>query len=119
MTKVRISGVSPSLDGEYDLDIGNLTNRDLHVIKKVSGVRGAELEDAFEAGDNDLLVALGAIAVCKSGKLPYKQAELVAEAIMDAPAGSSLDIIAEDEDEEPEGDASPPDEPSPPASESD
>lgn len=43
------------------------TNRELHIIKQVSGVRAGELFDAMEAGDMDLLVALAHIGVRRSG----------------------------------------------------
>ncbi len=44
------------------------TNRELHLIKQVAGVRGGEMFDAIESGDNDVLVALAHIAVRRKGR---------------------------------------------------
>lgn len=69
MAKVIIEGSgNPLLDGEYPIDETPLTNREWHTIKQVSGVRPREFEDAIEQADNDLVVALAAIAVRRAGK---------------------------------------------------
>ena len=44
------------------------TNRELHLIKQIAGVRAGELFDAMEVGDNDLVVALAHIAVKRAGR---------------------------------------------------
>lgn len=44
------------------------TNRELHLIKQIAGVRAGELFDAMEAGDNDLVVALAHLAIKRAGR---------------------------------------------------
>ena len=67
MDKFVVTGVGPAFDGEYPLDIGSFTMREFQIIKRISGVRGGELSEAFNAGDMDLMVALAVIAVRRSG----------------------------------------------------
>lgn len=43
------------------------TNRELHVIKQVAGVRAGEFWESLAAGDNDVIVALAHIAIKRSG----------------------------------------------------
>lgn len=62
---VRIKGVLP-WDGDYPLEL-KFNHRELHLIKKIAGVRGAELEEAFLAGDTDMVVALTLIALKRAG----------------------------------------------------
>ena len=49
-------------DKSYDVT-PPFTNRELHIIKQIAGVRAGELFDAIEGGDNDVIVALAHIAV--------------------------------------------------------
>lgn len=44
------------------------TNRELHLIKQIAGIRAGELFDAMENGDNDLVVALAHIAIKRAGR---------------------------------------------------
>jgi hypothetical protein len=67
MAKLKIAGVPP-LDGDYDLDISAFTNRELHTIKEIAGVRAGELKAAMEASDNDLVVAFAVIVLRRAGK---------------------------------------------------
>lgn len=46
----------------YDI-VPPFTNRELHIIKQITGVRGGEIFEALESGDNDMLVAFAHIAV--------------------------------------------------------
>ena len=106
MPVLKIEGV-PSLDGEYDLDITSFTNRELHIIKQESGVRAGELEEAFGAGDNDLLVAITLIILRREEKGEPAQ---LRDLIWDAEAGAvTFDLTDEEKAEE--------DEAVPPASE--
>lgn len=66
MAKIIIEGVPP-WDGTYELDESYFTNRELHTIKKVAGVRAGELADAFQAGDSDIVIALAVIAAARQG----------------------------------------------------
>lgn len=52
---------------EFDIS-PPFTNRELHLIKKVSGIRAGELFDAMENGDTDLIVALAHVAVKRAGR---------------------------------------------------
>jgi hypothetical protein len=91
MGKNKIEGV-PVLNGEYPIDETTLTNRDFHTIKKVSGLRAAELEEAFAAGDVDLVVALAVCALYRAGK---REPEIV-DMLFDAEAGK-ISWVGEDE----------------------
>lgn len=104
--KVVISGIL-GIEGSWDLDVGNqpLTNGELHTIKKISGIRAGEIEEAFSAGDNDLMVSLASIALTRAGK------PVPIHVLWDAPAGSS--IVFTDDDPEPAGEGAA-DEPVPP-----
>jgi hypothetical protein len=64
---VTIEGVF-GLDGEWPIDTTYFTNRELHEIKKISGVRAGELSEALEAGDSDLIVCIAHIALARHGK---------------------------------------------------
>lgn len=84
--KVIINGIL-GLDGEWEID-GDFTNRDLNDIKKISGVRAGELQEATEAGDNDLVVAIAWIALRRNGKTGPG----VLDALWDAPAGARITV---------------------------
>jgi hypothetical protein len=109
--RLIVTGLGKPLDGEYEFDIAgmltvghpqSLTSREGHRIKVMSGVRAGELEDALAAGDNDVLVAIGAIVLTRNGK------RVVDDRLWDAPMGSlAFDIAARDEQEDEE---SPPEE---------
>ena len=98
MITFKIENLHP-YNGDHPLDIEQgFTNRELHTIKEVSGVRANELEESLTAGDNDILVALVAIALKRQGLIVNM------DAIWDAPAGA-ITVEADAED----GDAGPPD----------
>lgn len=67
MDKFVVAGIAP-FDGEYPIDIGSFTMRELQIIKRMSKVRAGELEEAFAAGDSDLILAIAVIAVRRNGK---------------------------------------------------
>lgn len=67
MATLTVAGIPP-LDGDYELNIGAFTNRELHTIKEISGVRAGELKAALEASDNDLIVAFAVIVIRRAGK---------------------------------------------------
>lgn len=52
--------------GDYKVE-PPFTNRELHIIKQVAGVRAGQLFEALEVGDNDLIVALAHIGVRRTG----------------------------------------------------
>ena len=80
-----------NLDGEYPLDLV-FTHRDFRDIKRIAGVRANEVEDALNAGDVDIIVALAAIALRRAGK-PFD-----VEQLWDAPTGNiRLDLTEEEQ----------------------
>jgi hypothetical protein len=67
------------------------TNRELHIIKQVAGVRAGQLFEAMEAGDSDLLVALAHIAI---RRMKLNRPSL--DELWDLPAGD-ITVGAEEE----------------------
>lgn len=96
--KLTIKGIQP-YDGEYTLNIGELTNGEYRRIKAMSGYTLVEYPDAIKRVDTDWITALGAVAAAR-------QHGLVEESIFwDATTGK---ITVDFSDEEPEGVADPP-----------
>lgn len=82
MNKLIVSGI-PTLDGEYEFeDFTTFTNRELHRIKKLTGLRLGEFQEAFASMDNDVLVGLSVVVLERQGK------DVDDEQLWDAPAGS-------------------------------
>lgn len=102
MPQIKIEGVPP-YDGVYEIDM-NMTNRDLHTIKQVAGVRAGDLNDALEHRDLDLVVALAVNALRRAGK------PIDMDTLWDSEAGKIL-LVGD------EADAVPPPQPSVSASE--
>ena len=100
MHLIRITDLPP-FDGEYPIDLSSFNGRELHEIKKLSGVRGNELGEALLAGDYDLLIAFAVIALERNGR------KVPAEALFEAEIGRI--VLDEDPATVPEGDARPPD----------
>lgn len=90
-----------AIDGEYELDASYFTNRELHLIKTEAKVRAGEVEDALQAGDNDLFVVLAYIALQRAGK-----GNMPIDFLWDAEAGKIKFDFTEDEQQG--GDARPP-----------
>lgn len=72
-----LEGLSRYLDGEYPFDLRGLltigheecmTNREIHRIKTMAGVRFGELPDALAAEDMDVRTAIAAIVLTRAGK---------------------------------------------------
>lgn len=87
-------------DGEYPIDVGSFTMREFQIIKRMSGVRAGELEDAFAAGDTDVILAIAVIAVRRSGG-PWEAFE---RAAWESEIGA-IEFVSEEE--EPAADAVP------------
>lgn len=96
---IRIDGL-PGADGDYPLDVTYFTNRELHQLKQHAGVRAGELEEAFNAQDNDLVVALCLIALHRAGRK-----DVPIDALWEARTGV---IMLVGDDAEGEDDAVPP-----------
>lgn len=101
--KIIIKGIG-GIDGEYDLDIGamldfghpeTLTQGEAHKIKKATGLRLGELEDAVDAGDSDMVIAFATVVLDRAKK------RYDIESLWDAPLGS---IVLEADEESVEGD---------------
>ena len=71
-TTITVTGI-PGYDGEYPLDLSYFTNKDLHTIKRIAGVRAGEIQAAVDADDNDLAVAFTVIALERNGKAVHEQ----------------------------------------------
>jgi hypothetical protein len=95
------------LDGKYDADfnLDMLTNGEVRVIKRLSGVRLGEIQEALRAQDNDVLVAFGVIWLTRAGKDPA----MVEQVLWNAPVGGWCDLDMEETTVE--ADARPPDSP--------
>lgn len=91
-SKIKLSGVPP-YDGEYELPDA-FTNRELHYIKQVSGVRAAEIPEASKAGDVGLLIALAAITLQRAG-----HADLNIDVLWEA-SGENFEAVEEEDPEE-------------------
>ena len=83
--KVKVDG------REYPFN-GELTGREVSTIKRISGIRLAELDDAISAGDYDVYVAFAVIAMGRAGVLVSE------DDLLDRPA-SAIEFIVEEEDE--------------------
>jgi hypothetical protein len=101
MAKIKLEGVAPHYDGEYQLDLSYFTNREFQRMKELSGIRPAELMEAVLYRDAGVIVAVAEIALRRDGHEGIETALL-----WDAPAGK---IVLDFTSDEPEGD----DEPSP------
>lgn len=97
-----IKGMKP-YDGEYPLDDSEFTTREWSWIKRISGYLPMTAEDGFRGGDPELFVALAVIAMVRAERIDKSAAMTVADKLADAPFGSSLTFVA-DEDDEDEGD---------------
>jgi hypothetical protein len=67
MPKFIIGPNHLGLEGEYELEM-TFFNKDHRKIKKVSGLRVLEYQEALEAGDLDFIIALASIALDRAGK---------------------------------------------------
>jgi hypothetical protein len=99
---LKLDGVASSLDGEYDCQINDLTNRELHQVRLLSGIAPAGILGGLVSGDAGLLVSLAAIILERNGK------HVDVDALWDAPGGSSIVFDVSDVTQDSEGDDGPP-----------
>jgi hypothetical protein len=105
MLQATVSGVPP-YDGDYDLDLEHQFNgNELHLIKKVAGVRLGEIDEALRAKDYDLYVALAAIGIWRAGKVTKNNVHDLVELLMEAEGGK---ISFKDTDDEQGDETGPP-----------
>lgn len=93
---MRVTVNTGSREVTYQLD-GGFTNREHMAIKRISGLRPAEYEEAFDSLDQGLFVALAVVAARRAG------VDAVEDDYLDLPGGS----IVVSGDEEPETDPPP------------
>lgn len=65
--KVKIKGGTP-FDGEYEIPTSGFTGRETHYIKRVSGLRPAEYDEAMAKLDPDMMLAFASIALQRMGR---------------------------------------------------
>lgn len=95
--KVRIS--SPQfLAGDYPIDF-DFDHGEAHLIKKVSGLRGLEIDDGLVTGDTDLYLAFAVIGLLRAGRPESETTDLIAE-LMKQKLGAFRLIEDEDDAEE-------------------
>lgn len=104
MAKLVINDVHVSVNGEYEFDLSSFKNRELHLIKVETGVRAGELEEAFAAGDSDLLVVTAMIVLERLGKAAPVQTRTL---LWEADAGK-IEFKFDDPVAESAGDVLPP-----------
>lgn len=103
MDKIVIEGLGAHYDGEHKFDITYFTMGELHTVKRIAGVRPAELVEAIGEADAGVVVALATVALQRNG------VHVVERQLWDAHAGSiRLELDNDDEPAE-EVDARPPD----------
>ncbi len=66
MNHVVIEGIPP-WDGRYQFDDFSFTNRELYDIKKICGIRAAELIEALDSNDTSAYVAVAQVVLAKNG----------------------------------------------------
>jgi len=99
---LTVEGVLP-WDGKYDFPDFAFTNRELHRIKQISGVRAGELIEALDANDRAAVVGVAVVVMGRHGKL------VDPDDLWDATAGAFyLEFVADAG----EGVADPPTQPS-------
>jgi hypothetical protein len=94
MSSIKVTGIGRAYDGEYELDGSYFTNKELHTIKKLAGIRAGEIPEALEAGDNDLIVALTVIALERHGTVVNE------DVLWNAKVGCIEAILGDDQEDE-------------------
>lgn len=111
MLRFTITGVDGVVDGVHDLDLDKAFNgRELNLVKKVSGVRLGEMNEALAAGDYSLMLAFATIALVRLGRVNKELAMKAYDLLDEAEAGC---LSVEDVKEEGDGDAAPLHQPTP------
>lgn len=91
--KLIVSGVHDDINGEHPCDIigmitlgheASLTNRELHRIKKLTGLLAPELLEGINSGDMDASVGMAAVILDRNGKA------YLDDWLWDAPMGAGL-----------------------------
>ena len=100
MTQIIVAEVHPALDGEYEFEVTGFTNFELHAIKLATGLTAGDFSDAYERMDNDVVVAMGMVALMRAGKItsrtPWASQEM--DALWAAPIGAVYLTEPEEDD---------------------
>lgn len=97
MPKLIIKDVDTRIDGEYECQLDDLTNRELHFVRQVSGIAATGIIGGLLSGDAGLVVALTSVVLEREGKA------VDLDALWDAQAGDIVfDFRREDDVNPPE-----------------
>lgn len=92
MIVLTVEGVPP-WDGSYEFEDFAFTNRELHRIKQISGVRAGELIEALDVNDTAAMVGVATVILARSDKL------VDPDDLWDSTVGSlRLEIVADEDD---------------------
>lgn len=100
MPTLIVKDVDSRLDGEYDCKLDDLTNREFHLIRQMSGIAPTGVVGGLLSQDVGLVVALSTVVLEREGKT------VNVEALWDAQHGSLVFDFTTDE-----VDVSPPEQP--------
>lgn len=97
MPTLIVKDVDTRLDGEYECQLDDLTNREFHLIRQMSGIAPTGVVGGLLSGDVGLVVALATVVLERQGKT------VNVEALWDAQHGSLVfDFASEDDAVPPE-----------------
>jgi hypothetical protein len=106
MPKVKIAGVHPDFNGEYELAMSKdapLKSRELRTIKQIGGVRPLEITEALAVADIEVVIALAVIALQRAGRGTNLSPVQLADVLFaDSDAGAIRIDFDDDADEEDE-----------------
>lgn len=89
--QIQIKEAHPQVDGEYELDWFTLTNRELHLIHRLTdGLTPQQFGKALIDGNASLAVAMAMIATTRANKYVDE------DTLWDAPGGSIRFLFPED-----------------------
>lgn len=91
MMAVVVKDAAP-WDGRYEFPDFSFTNRELHTIKQISGIRAGELIEALDANDTAAYVGVAVVVIGRTGKT------IDPNRLWDAPVGSiTIDLGSGDD----------------------
>jgi hypothetical protein len=94
LPKLTIKDVDSRLDGEYECQLDDLTNRELHFVRQTSGIAPAGIIGGLLSEDAGITVALASVVLEREGKA------VDVEALWDAQHGDIMFDFSRDGDDE-------------------